>query len=85
MAHKTGISHGFSVLIGLLAADLLLHYCRPAFPSVLLPIEGGIRSVCEWISRSSGVPLQHELLVPALVAAMLAFLWGMLYHHVRHG
>ncbi len=85
MAHKTGISHASSVLLGLLSAELLVHYCRPAFPNLILPVEEGIRSSSQWITRMIGVPLHHEMLIPAVVAALLAFLWGMIYHVARHG
>lgn len=85
MAKKSGFSHAFAALTGLVAGELLLFYLRPSFPAVTASLEGRAERFSLWLADTYKVQVAPQIFVPALVAFVLAFLWGITYHLIRHG
>ena len=85
MAHKPGLSHGMAALLSLMVAQLLVAYLEPWFPNVLGKLEGLASTFAGWLGYKLNAEIEAAIFIPALVAFFLAFLWGLLYHHIRHG
>ena len=85
MAGKSGVSHGFAALLGLLAGELVVTYVRPVFPPFVTALEKGAQWVAAFLNAVTGTKVAAEVFVPAVVVFLLAFLWGVIYHLARHG
>lgn len=79
MPLKTGTSHGFSVLGSLVISGLIVEVLKPAALTFLRPLE----SASTWIGQQIGYPVQPRLLATLLLAAALAFLWGLIFQAWR--
>ena len=84
MARKSGFSHALAALISLVLGRILVTYLKPYFPLVIDPLEKWGASVEEWLEGRLGVEFHPGLLIPVIVATLLAFAWGVLYHFIRH-
>ena len=85
MAHKSGLSHGMAAVLSLIVAQLLVAYLKPWFPNILGKLEALASTFADWLGYKLDVKIEAAIFIPALVAFFLAFLWGLLYHHIRHG
>ena len=85
MATKSGYSHALAALLSLLIGRLLVSYLQPYFPVIFEPLEKVTVKFEGWIENLLGVELTSEIFVPVIVAVAIAFLWGLIYHYVRHG
>ena len=84
MAKKSGYSHAIAALLSLLLGRLLVSYLQPYFPVVFEPLERASLAVEAKIESLLGVELTSDIFVPIVVAVAIAFLWGVVYHSVRH-
>ncbi len=84
MSKTSGSSHALAALFGLVVGDIFIDYCRPHFPSIIRPLERMAASTSDWLQSLAHIRISKNLLAPALVAVILAFAWGMLYHRLRH-
>lgn len=84
MARKSGYSHALAALLSLLVGKLLVSYLHPYFPMVFDPLERKAQQLLEKLSTALGVEWNSDFFVPLLVAILIAFIWGLLYHRVRH-
>lgn len=86
MAMKTGVSHSSATLLLTIVGTLLTEYLRHL---------GVFRHVFEFLEMVSvhfssllralfNLNVRQDVLVPAVVASLLAFLWGVVFHLIRY-
>jgi hypothetical protein len=85
MAKKAGVSHAFSALISIVLASLVVGYYKPYYPRVYSFLEDLARKVSELLESSFSLDIAPEAFVPAFIACFFAFIWGVIYHFLRHG
>ena len=85
MAVKTGFSHSLATLLLTLVGALLIHFLRH---------EGSFEKIFDfllllslkfsgWLEQSMGIIINYELFPTVLIAAILAFIWGVLFQMTR--
>jgi hypothetical protein len=85
MAIKTGFSHSLATLLLTLIGALLIHFLRHVgiferlFDFLLLTS----LQFSSWLSTSFNIEISHELFPVVFVAAVLAFIWGIIFHLSR--
>lgn len=85
MARKAGFSHAFATLLSLLVGKVLASYLKPWFPKLIKPLEAAAARTESWFESRLGVELSSDIFLPTCIGLFLAFIWGVLYHYVRHG
>lgn len=85
MPRKTGASHAMAALIGVLLAGALIEYLRPLVPGVVGPLERAASKLALWLHATAGITVEPRIFVPACVASVFGFLWGICYHYKRLG
>lgn len=85
MALQSGSSHAAAALASLVSTEMLMRYFAPAFPLAIGAIERVAARLALHLREYPGAVLQPEALVRIMVAAVLAFSWGAIYHWSRHG
>lgn len=81
MAITSGSSHASAAFVSILLGSVI---------SELLGTHGGLfyrgaALVGNRVGRYLGVPLAPETVGLLTIAVVLSFLWGVAYHHARHG
>ena len=84
MSKTSGTSHALAALVGMITGDLFLNYCRPHFPVLMEPLEGGAEAISGWFQGATHARISASIIAPAIVAFVIAFLWGVTYHRIRH-
>jgi hypothetical protein len=85
MAIKTGSSHALATLLLTLVSALLIYFLKDvgAFETIFdYMLEQSYR-FSAWLENNFNVQIHHEIFPIALVAALLAFLWGFFFHITR--
>jgi hypothetical protein len=84
MATCSGASHTLAALLSLISGGLLLEWLRPEFPRLFHLMTGAASEVSRWVENAFSLQLPPRTFVLAFVTATLSFVWGVLYHIVRH-
>ena len=85
MARKSGLSHGLAAFLSMMVGSLMISYFKSFFPSLIDFLEQTAARAGSWLEGQIGIAPNPDIFVPAFVGFILAFLWGMLYHRIRHG
>ena len=87
MAMKSGISHSLATLVLTLLSALLLGYLKHigVFEGFFDFLTAGSLKFSMWLESSFDIVVNHEMIVPVVVASVLAFVWGIVYHFARSG
>jgi len=85
MALKAGFSHSLATLILTLLSALLLGYLKHigVFEKFFDFLTARSLTFSLWLERSFNIVVNHEMIVPIVVASVLAFVWGIVYHITR--
>jgi hypothetical protein len=80
MPAKTGASHALSSFVSLVVATMLSKYVTAYTPS--LAEAGAVAG--RHVGALFGTPLSRETTGGLVVLLALSFVWGVVYHFVRH-
>jgi len=83
MPKRHGISHALAVLISTLSAGLIISIVKPYVPSLANLFHSAACKVSEFIFLKAGVTIAPSVLSTVMLAAILAFLWGMAFAHLH--
>lgn len=85
MAIKTGFSHSMATLLLTILSALLIYFLRDVgiFERIFDYLTGVSYRVSIWFERIFHVSISYEIFPIIFVAAVLAFLWGVIYHISR--
>ena len=85
MALKTGSSHALATLLLTLISALLIYFLKDVgvFEIIFEYILAQSYSFSMWLGNNFNIQIHHEIFPIALVAALLAFVWGFFYHISR--
>jgi len=75
MPLRHGTSHALAVVLCTVLGAFLIELVRPAFPDLANFFLG----IAEWMVDVLQVPMEPRSLSVVLVAAVLAFLWGIIF------
>jgi hypothetical protein len=86
MALKTGFSHALATLILTLLSALLVAYLNTVgiFNHIFTFLNVYTLKISQWLETTLKMQIPHELIVPVMVASVMAFVWGLFFHIVRH-
>ena len=87
MAMRSGFSHAFATLILTVLSALLVGYFNHVGISsrIFNYLNSVSLKVSLWLENALSIHVSHELIVPLMVATVMAFIWGILFHFVRYG
>lgn len=85
MAIKTGFSHSLATLLLTLIGALLIHFLRHVgiFEKIFDFLLLASLQFSTWLSASFKIEISYELFPVVFVAAVLAFIWGIIFHLSR--
>jgi len=85
MAVKSGASHSLATLLLAIISALLIHYLKHV--GIFENIFGSLHKLSfrfsAWLNKSFNIEITHELFPIIFVAALLAFVWGVIFHLTR--
>lgn len=84
MAGKSAASHTGAAFAAMVAGKLFVEYIKKYFPVIFDQIDKNISIISTTIEKFIPVTFNIQMLVALLVGLLLAFIWGWLYHYVRH-
>ncbi len=85
MAIKTGFSHSLATLLLTIVSALLIYFLKDVgvFSQIFSFLLDISFRLSVWIERTQGVSINYELIPVVIVAGILAFIWGVIYHISR--
>jgi hypothetical protein len=85
MAIKTGFSHSLATLLLTVVGALLIHFLRHvgSFEKIFDFLLLTSFRFSQWLEQSMGIVINYELFPTVFIAAILAFVWGILFHVTR--
>ena len=81
----SGASHALASIITMVIGAAITEYLRRYFPSFFRILESMARFVSKFIYNKTNINIPPIYFTPVFVIFTLAFIWGMLYHLIRHG
>ena len=86
MAVKSGTSHALAALILTILSAILIRYIeiKGFFEGVLSFLDRAGNMMIGLIVSFSNVELEIAMVKPLMVATILCFIWGVIYHYSRN-
>jgi hypothetical protein len=85
MAIKTGFSHALATLLLTLVSSLLVYFLRHVglFERIFDVLISISFRFTQWLERSMSINISYEIFPVVFVAAILAFIWGVIFQISR--
>ena len=84
MARKSALSHTAAAFGAMIAGKLCVEYVKKYFPDLFKTLDSAAASLIDMAQSVLPFAVDTQLAAAVLVGLTLAFVWGWLYHYVRH-
>lgn len=83
MPKRHGFSHGLATFVTIITAGLLVGIFRPHVPFFIGLFDKAGLWLSQFIERHFAVDFSSQILSTAVLAALLAFLWGVAFAYLN--